>query len=75
MNIILLDKIANLGGLGDALMGKKVFAPPCVMGGEEIMSQKAHGTSATPVQQNLRWSCSEKIADQICNFKCAAALE
>jgi len=38
------------------------------MGDESIMSQKAHGTSATPVQSNLRWGCSEEIADRICNF-------
>ena len=28
---------------------------------------QAHGTSATPVQQDLRWGCSVKIAEQICN--------
>ena len=32
------------------------------------MSQKGHGTAAAPVQQDLRWSCSPKIADEICNF-------
>jgi len=47
---------------------KKGFDPPVVMGDESIMSQKAHGTSATPVQSNLRWGCSEEIADRICNF-------
>eukprot|EP00966_Prymnesium_polylepis_P210513 4874870-Prymnesium_polylepis.1 len=47
---------------------KKVYDAPCVMGDESIMSQKAHGTSATPVQQKLRWSCSVDIADNICNF-------
>ena len=35
----------------DAFMGKKEFAAPCVMGEEDIMAQKAHGTSATPVQR------------------------
>lgn len=53
----------NLGGLiSDMFSGKKVFDPPVVMGDESIMSKKAHGTSATPVQKNLRWSCSEDIA-------------
>ena len=48
------DVTANL--LSDMFgMGKKEFDAPCVMGEEEIMSQKAHGTSATPVQQDLRW--------------------
>ena len=55
-------------GLMDALMGKKAFDPPCVMCDESVMSQKAHGTSAVPVQKNLRWSCDEQTADNICNF-------
>ena len=40
-------------GLG----GKSGFDDPCVIGDEEIMSPKAHGTSATPVMDNLRWEC------------------
>ena len=60
----------NLGDLlGSALGGKgKTFAPPVIMGDEEMMQQKAHGTSELPVQDNLRWSCREDIADRICNF-------
>ena len=46
----------------------KVFPPPCVMGSEEIMRPKAHGTSATPVQATLRWGCETSLADRICNF-------
>lgn len=46
------------GGFGDA----------CVMGDESIMSPKAHGTSETPVQSNLRWDCDKETADRICNF-------
>ena len=30
------------------------------MGDESIMAPKAHGTSATPVQQNLKWSCDRQ---------------
>ena len=41
---------------------------PCVPGDEEIMRPKAHGTSETPVQSDLRWQCSATIADRICNF-------
>mmetsp|Transcript_21467 Transcript_21467/g.27753 ORF Transcript_21467/g.27753 Transcript_21467/m.27753 type:complete len:197 (+) Transcript_21467:150-740(+) len=41
---------------------------PCVAGDEEIMHPKAHGTSSSPVQNNLRWGCSETIADRMCNF-------
>ena len=45
----------------------KTFPPPCVMGDESIMSPKAHGTSAVPIQPNLRWNCDRKTADRICN--------
>ena len=58
-------------GLFDSLLGgasSKPFAGPVVMGTEEMMSPKAHGTSAVPVQKNLRWKCDEKVADNICNF-------
>lgn len=46
----------------------KKFAGPCVIGDESIMSEKSHGTSDTPVQQELRWNCDRKVADNICNF-------
>lgn len=48
--------------------GGKSYSGSAVMGDEELMSQKAHGTSATPVQQNLKWNCDVKVADRICNF-------
>jgi hypothetical protein len=35
---------------------------------EEVMSQKAHGTSEKPVMKNLRWNCDYDTADRICNF-------
>jgi peptide methionine sulfoxide reductase MsrB len=35
---------------------------------EETMAPKAHGTSAKPVQKQLRWGCDRKFADRICNF-------
>merc|ERR1712176_1254721 len=34
----------------------------------DIMKPKAHGTSATPVQTDLRWNCDVQTADRICNF-------
>lgn len=37
-------------------------------GDESIMSPKAHGTSAQPVQQDLLYGVSNKLADKICNF-------
>lgn len=39
-----------------------------IMGGEEIMSQKAHGTSEKPVKKDLLWGCDYETADRICNF-------
>jgi hypothetical protein len=39
-----------------------------IIGEESIMSKKAHGTSATPVQKDLRWNCDANTADRICNY-------
>lgn len=55
-------------GLLDSFFGKKEFGGSCVMGDEDIMSPKAHGTSAVPVQKDLRWDCDNQTADRICNF-------
>ena len=38
------------------------------IGPESIMARKAHGTSSTPVQENLRYGCDFKTADRICNY-------
>ena len=38
------------------------------LGKEEIMSQKAHGTSPNPVQAKLRWNTDRGTADRICSF-------
>ena len=54
-------------GLGGGGAGKS-FDYPCGIGDESIMSPKAHGTSSIPVQDNLRWDCDQKVADNICNF-------
>jgi hypothetical protein len=37
-------------------------------GDESIMTQKGHGTSASPAQSDLLYGVSEKLADKICNF-------
>lgn len=50
------------------MFGGGSFDAPVVMGTEEMMSQKAHGTSDVPVQENLRWNCDRSVADRICNF-------
>ena len=55
-------------GLLDGLMGKSGFDGPVVMGTEEMMSQKQYGTSAVPIQTDLRWNCDVKTADNICNY-------
>ena len=39
-----------------------------IVGSESIMRQKNHGTSNTPVQNNLRWGCDTETADRICNY-------
>ena len=50
-------------------MGDKNYGgPPVVMGDESMMAAKAHGTSAVPVQANLRWACDNETADRICNY-------
>mmetsp|Transcript_11350 Transcript_11350/g.28707 ORF Transcript_11350/g.28707 Transcript_11350/m.28707 type:complete len:223 (-) Transcript_11350:1194-1862(-) len=36
--------------------------------GEDVMSQKGHGTSAQPVQGELLYGANNKLADKICNF-------
>jgi hypothetical protein len=39
-----------------------------VVGNSSIMKKKSHGTSITPVQDNLRWDVDFKTADRICNY-------
>jgi peptide methionine sulfoxide reductase MsrB len=48
---------------GDAAVGGKI-----VYGDESIMTPKAHGTSAMPVQDSLRFGVSNQLADRICNY-------
>lgn len=57
-------------GLSDGCKGaapEPGMALPLV-GTEEIMSQKAHGTTEEAVQEDLRWSCSGQVADRIVSF-------
>ena len=67
---LFLSSAWALFGSGRNLAGRLVVScsPPCVPGDEAIMKPKAHGTSETPVQSNLQWKCSVKLADRICNF-------
>lgn len=57
-------------GLSDGCKGAPVAAGQKLplVGDESIMSQKAHGTTATPVQPNLRWGVDQKVADNIVSF-------
>uniref|UniRef100_A0A7S0IZI5 Peptide-methionine (R)-S-oxide reductase n=1 Tax=Calcidiscus leptoporus TaxID=127549 RepID=A0A7S0IZI5_9EUKA len=59
-----------MAGLLEELLGgmRKGFDAPVVMGTEEMMSKKAYGTSAVPIQTDLRWGCDVKTADNICNY-------
>lgn len=63
----LLLSAAFFGGVVQAGSNQPCSAP-CIPGTEEIMSRKEHGTSHTPVQENLRWKCDRDTADRICNF-------
>ena len=65
---ILLLSTALLGHLPGVFPHQQPCEKPCVPGTEEIMKQKAHGTSETPVQENLRFDCDWKTADRICNY-------
>lgn len=41
---------------------------PMVYGGDDIMSQKEHGTTSAMVQEDLRYGVSRKLADKICSY-------
>ncbi|GKY96860.1 hypothetical protein MPSEU_000645100 [Mayamaea pseudoterrestris] len=67
--VVLLHSALGWGWGGDgADKSNPLCQSPCVPGSEEIMSQKEHGTSRTPVQENLRWGCDGATADRICNY-------
>lgn len=38
------------------------------LGDASLMDQKAHGSSPIPVQEELRYGVSRKLADKICNY-------
>lgn len=50
-----------------SMMAEKEKTLP-VMGTEDIMKAKAHGTSEKAVMKDLRWGCDNETADRICNF-------
>ena len=49
-------------------MCEPVSGEPVVRGDESLMTPKAHGSTATPVQQELRWGVRRELSDRICSF-------
>lgn len=47
---------------------KKYHKKYPIYGSSDLMKKKTHGTSDTPVQENLRWGCDRTTADRICNY-------
>lgn len=71
-----VEQVTSAATIGLLLVPKPVMASSTDVsvggnirfGGEDIMSPKAHGTSMIPVQENLRFGVSNKLADKICNY-------
>lgn len=61
----LFNKLFSSSGSSTETTSKKKYP---ILADESIMSPKEHGTSAQPVQKNLRWNCDYDTADRICNF-------
>jgi hypothetical protein len=68
--VMLVSSTVGWGWGGNSAEGNSNLQcqSPCVPGSEDIMSQKEHGTSHTPVQETLRWNCDWATADRICNY-------
>ena len=60
--------VAVISGLPTKASAAVEYGGSIKFGSEEIMSQKAHGTSSQPVQSDLLYGVSNKLADKICNF-------
>lgn len=58
--------IIAVAGPASEAQAKDVKYP--LLGDEDIMKQKAHGTSPFPVQEKLRWNCDNKEADRVCSY-------
>mmetsp|Transcript_21042 Transcript_21042/g.59768 ORF Transcript_21042/g.59768 Transcript_21042/m.59768 type:complete len:205 (+) Transcript_21042:93-707(+) len=65
LGAVFLLAVALLGTLPGV---RSECSAPCVPGSEDIMRPKAHGTSETAVQDDLRWGCDRETADRICNY-------
>lgn len=54
--------------MGNSWKAKPQGVAADIQGTEELMQQKEHGSCSQPVQENLRWDCSQTRADKICCF-------
>ena len=62
--------MSSVGGLSEGCKGAPA-APGSklpIPGDESIMSRKAHGSTASPVQANLRWGIPDALASRICSY-------
>eukprot|EP00927_Polykrikos_kofoidii_P032840 TRINITY_DN27855_c0_g1_i1.p1 TRINITY_DN27855_c0_g1~~TRINITY_DN27855_c0_g1_i1.p1 ORF type:complete len:616 (-),score=60.77 TRINITY_DN27855_c0_g1_i1:68-1915(-) len=62
------DAVGSLRPSSGTRSNAHTYGPPVVMGDESLMCEKAHGSSAVPVQEDLRWGCDPLMADDIGNF-------
>jgi hypothetical protein len=66
--VIVLALLGTIKGLRLGLSMGMASSKLPLYAEESVMSAKAHGTSAGPVQPNLRWGCDRDTADRICSF-------
>jgi peptide methionine sulfoxide reductase MsrB len=59
---------STVSAAGLAADDKLAVGGQIAFGDEAIMAPKAHGTSQFPVQSDLMYGVSNKLADRICNF-------
>mmetsp|Transcript_16298 Transcript_16298/g.41679 ORF Transcript_16298/g.41679 Transcript_16298/m.41679 type:complete len:207 (-) Transcript_16298:1574-2194(-) len=64
----MLQAAAKQPSVPTAALPVKPKAALPLVGNESLMAQKAHGTTATAVQEDLRWGCSRTEADKICSY-------
>ena len=62
--------MSSAGGLSEGCKGAPAAAGAKlpIPGAESIMSAKAFGSTAAPVQSNLRWGIPDALASRICSY-------
>ena len=50
------------------VLAHRQYGDGVVMGSEDIMAPKAHGTTERPVQDQLKWNVDQELADRICCY-------